>query len=330
MAVPFKQITDRAHSAARWRDEALPKGGPWGTIVEVWRAARRHRTTGHAAEMAFFAVLTLVPSTIAVGSALGLSERLVSAGVVAKAEEAASDAVRVLMGPQLADNVITPFVHAQLTQPHRDVALGALLIAWWLSSHLFMATSHALDDCYGVRDHRPTFVQRFIALGFGLASVAVVAVTAEMMVSGPLGELTGDPARTLGIEGAYQGVWSVVRWPIGFALVVGFLICLYRFSANVRHHWRDCLPGALAGAALWISAAVVFRLTAGARDWSGVASNDPSVTLIGQAVNAVVSTVLWAYLASIAILLGGELNAVLRERRARSSRFESIARPGIG
>ena len=243
MAVPFRQIADRAHSAARWRDEALPTGGRWGTLVEVWRAAKRHRTTGHAAEMAFFAVLTLVPSTIAVGSALGLSERLVSAGVVAKAEQAASDAVRVLMGPQLADDVITPFVHAQLTQPHRDVALGALLIAWWLSSHLFMATSHALDDCYGVRDHRPTLVQRFIALAFGLASVAVVAVTAEMMVSGPLGELTGDPARTLGIEGAYEGVWSIVRWPIGFALVVGFLICLYRFSANVRHHWRDCLPG---------------------------------------------------------------------------------------
>ena len=44
-------------------------------------------------------------------------------------------------------------------------------------------------------------------------------------------------------------------------------------------------------------------------------SSDPSVTLIGQAVNAVVSTVLWAYLASIAILLGGELNAALRARR---------------
>ena len=65
-----------------------------------------------------------------------------------------------------------------------------------------------------------------------------------------------------------------------------------------------------------ISAAVAFRLTAGVRDWSGVASNDPSVTLIAQAVNAVVSTVLWAYLASVAILLGGELNAVLRARRA--------------
>lgn len=31
-------------------------------------------------------------------------------------------------------------------------------------------------------------------------------------------------------------------------------------------------------------------------------------------VNAVIATVLWAYFASIAILLGGEFNAVLRRR----------------
>ena len=107
----------------------------------------------------------------------------------------------------------------------------------------------------------------------------------------------------------------MVRWPFGFVLVVVFLVCLYRFSANVQHCWRDCLPGALVGACLWISAAVAFRLTSGMRDFTGVAGGDPSVALIGQAVNAVVSTVLWAYLASIAILLGGELNAFLRTRR---------------
>ena len=305
---------------ARWREEALSPARPWSLLVEVWRGAREHRTTGHAAEMAFFAVLTLVPSTIAVGSMLGVSERIVGTDPVAKAEAASTDAVRVLMGPDLTDVVIAPFVHAQLTQPHQDVALGALLIAWWLSSHLFMATGHALDYAYGVRERRPTVVQRFIALGFALGSVAVVAVTVEMMVSGPLGELTGYPARTLGIEGPYSTLWTVVRWPIGFALVVGFLVCLYRFSANVPHRWRQCLPGAVVGAVLWIGAAVVFRLTAGVRDWSGVASNDPSVTLIGQAVNAVVSTVVWAYLASIAILLGGELNAALRSRSAASQR----------
>jgi hypothetical protein len=48
----------------------------------------------------------------------------------------------------------------------------------------------------------------------------------------------------------------------------------------------------------------------------GVAADDPTVAIIGQAVNAVVATVLWAYLASVAILVGGELNVELRAGRA--------------
>ena len=54
--------------------------GPRRPCLRVARESVEHRTTGHAAEMAFFAVLTLVPSTIAVGSMLGLSERLIGEG----------------------------------------------------------------------------------------------------------------------------------------------------------------------------------------------------------------------------------------------------------
>jgi uncharacterized BrkB/YihY/UPF0761 family membrane protein len=52
----------------------------WSVPIRAGLAAKAHRTTGHAAEMAFFAVLTLVPSTVAVGSVLGLSEGLIGAG----------------------------------------------------------------------------------------------------------------------------------------------------------------------------------------------------------------------------------------------------------
>ena len=81
---------------------------------------------------------------------------------------------------------------------------------------------------------------------------------------------------------------------------------------------RDCLPGACAGAVLWILAAAAFRLAAtlGLHSSAGVAADDPTVAIIGQAVNAVVATVLWAYLASVAILVGGELNVELRAGRA--------------
>src|SRR5690349_9739396 len=87
-------------------NEESDRRSVWATVMRVVRSARLHRTTGHAAEMAFFAVLTLVPSTVAVGSALGLSKHLVGAGAVAEAERAVNGAVRALMGPTLADSVI--------------------------------------------------------------------------------------------------------------------------------------------------------------------------------------------------------------------------------
>ena len=264
MGVPLNRIPDRARSVTRWRERALAPGRRVVAAVEVWRGTKAHRTTGHAAEMAFFAVLTLVPSTIAVGSALGLSkhDRRRRARCRRPRRPRATRCASS-WGPELADDVITPFVHAQLTQPHRDVALGALLIAWWLSSHLFMATGHALDDCYGVRDHRPTFVQRCIALAFALGSVAVVAVTVEMMVSGPL----GDADRRSGADARDRG--RLQRGVVGAALadrararrrVPHLPLSLQRQRAPLAG--ATACPGRSSGAVLWISAAVVFRLTA--------------------------------------------------------------------
>jgi uncharacterized BrkB/YihY/UPF0761 family membrane protein len=79
------------------------------------------------------------------------------------------------------------------------------------------------------------------------------------------------------------------------------------------------VPGAVVGAVLWIMAAIAFRLAteAGIRFASGVTTADPRVTLIGESVSAVVATALWAYLASISILLGGELNALLAAGKAQ-------------
>ena len=125
-----------------------------------------------------------------------------------EAENAVVDAVvRALMGPELTDTVIAPFVHAQLPQPSGGVALGGLLIAWWLSSHLFESTGHALDAAYGVEDGRTTSCGGCIALAFALGSVLLVAVSVELMVLGPLGDPQGGLSRRLGLGEVYSVVW---------------------------------------------------------------------------------------------------------------------------
>jgi membrane protein len=299
----------------QWEKDQLRPGSHWRFMMRVLRAAKVHRTNGHAAEMAFFAVLTLVPSTIAVGSAIGLSKELLGGSVAREAENAFVDAVSTLMGPELADTVIAPFVHAQLQQANGGVALGGLLLAWWLSSHLFESTGHALDAIYEVEDSRTTLAERMLALAFALVSVVLVAATVEMMILGPLGDPESGLSKWMGLSEVYSFVWSVVRWPLLLALVVAFLGCLYRFTPNVRHGWRENLPGAIVGATLWILAAAVFRLAAPLTVRPTITTEDPTVVIISQSVNAVVATVLWAYLASAAILLGGEVNALRRQRR---------------
>lgn len=196
--------------------------------------------------MSFFALLTLVPSTVAVGAALSFLERFVGPQRIARGQDEAVAALRVLMSPRLTDEVIAPFVRAQLSQQRGGVALGGLVLTWWLSSHLFTSTSHALDRAYGVTDRRPTLTRRFIALGFALASVVVVALTLGILVVGPLG---GGPdiAERLGLGRAIALTWSIARWPALLLILIGFLVCLHRFSPNVEHSWKDCVPGAALG-----------------------------------------------------------------------------------
>jgi membrane protein len=316
-ATPLEQ----ALAWAERRPERIRGYNPWQLTVRLLHAATRHRITGPAAEMSFFALLTLVPSTVAVGAALGFVERIVGPEKIARGQDAAITAVRSLMSPRLADGVVDPFVRAQLSQRQGSTALGGLLLTWWLASRLFTATSCALDAAHGRTYRGPTIVQRFIALGFAFASVVVVVLTLGMMVDAPFVDERRDLAAQFGVGHEVAIAWEIGRWPALLVVLAAFLVCLYRFAASVKRPWRQCLPGAVAGVVLWILAAVAFRiyLALGRGAPTGVVVNDTNVVVIGRAVGAVVATVLWTYFSSIAILLGNELNAELARLRGGSA-----------
>jgi membrane protein len=288
-----------------------------GLMVAISRSAVRHRTTGHAAEMSFFAMLALVPATVTVGAAMHLVARAAGVQSEVREREAAVASIRWIIGPGLGQSIIVPFVRAQLTQAHGGVALGGLLITWWLFSHLFESTSHALDTAYGVEDHRRSPVRRAIALTYSLSAVSAITLTLAVMSAAPLGFSSGPG--TSALPHMAQIIWTVARWPLLALVVLLTLTCLYRYRPDVRHSFRNCLPGALLGVGLWSGLVVGFRyyLALGFGAPTGVLSDDPRVTLIGQAVASVVGTSFLFYLASGAVLLGAELNAALIARRGR-------------
>jgi membrane protein len=318
LGVAVATTSDRVLAWAEQRRERVFGHNPWQLAVHVVRTALRHRVTGPAAEMSFFAMLTLVPLTVAVGAALGVIQRIVGPEKVARGQDAAISVVRVVISPRLTDGVIDPFVRAQLNQQKGGAALGGLLLTWWLASRLFAATSRALDTAYHDRHQRLSVSQRLIALAFAFVSVVVVVLTLGIMVDAPFLDEQRDLARQFGVSRALVTAWYIGRWPVVLLVLVGFLLCLYRFAPSVRHAWRHLLPGAVLGVVLWILAAVAFRiyLAFGGGDPTGVFVQNARVVIIGQAVGALVATVLWTYFSSVAILIGNELNAELARLRA--------------
>jgi len=307
---------DRILAWAERRPQRILGYNPWHLAAHVVRASLRHRVTGPAAEMSFFAMLTLVPLTVAVGAALGQIQRFVGPEKIARGQDAAISVVRVVISPRLTDGVIDPFIRAQLSQQRGGAAIGGLLLTWWLAGRLFAATSRALDSAYHDRHQRLSVTQRLIALGFAFVSVAVVVLTLGILVDAPF--MDEDVAVQIGVSRALVAVWYVGRWPVVLLVLGAFLLCLYRFAPSVKHAWRHLVPGVVLGVLGWIVAAVGFRiyLAFGSGAPTGVVVNNAQVVLIGRAVGAVVATVLWTYFSSIAILVGNELNAELARLRA--------------
>jgi membrane protein len=308
---------DRVLAWAARRRQRVFGYNPWQLGAHVLRTVLRHRVTGPAAEMSFFAMLTLVPLTVAVGAALGQIQRFVGPEKIARGQDAAISLVRVVISPRLTDGVVDPFVRAQLSQQKGGAALGGLLLTWWLAGRLFAATSRALDTAYEERHRRLSVQQRLIALGFAFGSVVVVVMTLGILVDAPFLDEHRTLAAQAGVSQALVTAWYLGRWPVVLCVLGVFLLCLYRFAPSVRHAWRHLVPGAVLGVLLWILAAVAFRiyLALGSGAPTGVVVNDAKVVIIGQAVGAVVATVLWTYFSSVAILVGNELNAELARMR---------------
>lgn len=309
---------DRALAWACDRPERIAGYNPWEVVVRLWHEVINDRVTGLAAEMAFFAILSLLPLLVAVGAGLGYLERIIGGDAVARAETAVIDGVAVVFGPELTGDAIAPFVRGLLSEERGGLAIGSLLVTAYLASRVFTATIRALDLAYDIEDRRGLLVQRGLAVLFAFGAVIVFVLMLAFMVVGPMlggGQLL---AERLGLGDAFAFAWSVGRWPLLVMLVVGFLSVLYRLGPHVDNRWRDCLPGAVLGVLLWVLVTLGFRLyleAGGGPQTPQFGEDEAALRVAGQLVGAVVASVLWLYLSSVAMLVGGELNAELATLR---------------
>lgn len=100
---------------------------------------------------------------------------------------------------------------------------------------------------------------------------------------------------------------------------VTFLTFLFRYAPNVAHHWRRCLPGAVIGSLGLLLVSTGFTLYVRAFAPNPLAADAADAAVVraaAQMLSLVLAGVLWLWLGSIVVLLGGIVNAELDEERA--------------
>jgi membrane protein len=272
---------------------------------EVVDEAGRDRVLGLAAETAFFSVLSLFPGLLIATGLLSLLGLFMGEEGAERVEQRVTETLDLILTEQASDTVEA--VEGLFDGSYGGLLTFASLGALVTISGAWAVLVEALNLAYNTEERRSWWRRRLLGLALGLATVLVVVVALAVVVVGPLFGRGEQLADFIGLGKVFQVSWDLLRLPLLFATLTAWLMLVYHVAPNRRTPWNHGLPGALATAVLWLVATIGFHLylrIAGGRN--------PVLGAFGG--GAIV--MMWVYLLSVALLLGGELNEVLARRRA--------------
>jgi membrane protein len=269
------------------------------SVVARWLRAAHDALLGEmqvlAAGTALFAILATVPTLAAVVGVYGLiADPHAIHGHLRGLESVLPPEVVVFIGDQL---------ERQATRSSGELGFAlatSFVVAVYSARGAARALIAVLNRAYRVRERRR--VVHKILISLAMASVTLVGL---MLMFGVVVALPGIVA-LFHLRG--MGVVGWLRWPLLMAILYAALLLLYRYGPSPRplgterHLW----PGALTATLLLVI------VSWGLSQWVERVSN---YALFYGAFGSVVVVLLWFYLSTISLVLGGFINAEL-ERHA--------------
>jgi membrane protein len=211
------------------------------SLVTIYNDVYDEHLFVFAAGLSYYFVLSLFPLLVSMASLLayvpiphlfegllGLMARLVPGD-----------------GMSLVRNIVSDVTNHK----HHFVTLGLVFTIWTASSG-FAAIIDGLDVVYRVRETRPVWKTRPIALGLTLLAGSLLLVAVGLMVEGTyLGIWFTD---RFDFNPAIFATWRYLRWGIATAFAVLAVELLYHFGPDVKHRFRESLAGAIVAVMTWI------------------------------------------------------------------------------
>jgi membrane protein len=200
---------------------------------------------------------------------------------------------------------------------HAHFLTLGLVFTIWTASSGFAAIIDGLDVVYRVRETRPVWKTRPLAMALTLVAGSLLLLALVLMIEGTHFGIWATSRFQL--NPAALATWRYLRWGIAIASAMFAVELLYHFGPDLKQRFRDSLPGAIIAVMSWIG--LSYLLGSYFRHFDSL---DNTYGPLGAAIGLYI----WFYLSGLTILLGGEINVLLCQSRARRTlRSSSVADP---
>lgn len=301
---PARHTTDPAqmHDASRGRQADAPGEIPakgWKDIlIRTGKEFSEDQVPMIAAGITFYTLLAMFPALAAFVALYGLFADVVEA-------QRHLQTLSVIVPPDMLD-----FLGEQMIRisSERDGGLSltfitGLLLSIWSANGATKAMITGLNIAYEETEKRKfvakTGTSLAFTLGFLVFGIFAFAVIAAVPAAEPF----------IGSAAATMIRW--ITWPILLAVLGLGLALLYRFGpSRDRVTWRWITWGSAVALVLWVAASAGFSI---------YVANFAHYEKTYGSLGAVIGFMMWVWLSSQVILLGGELNSEIEHQTAKDT-----------
>jgi membrane protein len=274
----------------------------------VWAEIQDDEVTERAAALSYYFLFALFPALLFLVAMLGflplagLQERL-----IAYAREVLPPGAGATMERTL-DEVIG-------TRRPTLLSIG-VFVTLWAGSNGLASVMSALNVVYDIKEQRPWWKRRMLAILLTIAFSGFIVAALVLLVFGP--RIGGVLASWLGLGELFTVLWNVVSIPIVIVCgLIGIQLVYYLAPADKRG-WRWITPGGALALGLWLA------MSFGLRMYVNYFGNYSATY---GSIGGVILLMLWLYLTSVVLLIGGEVDAeIMAASHGRAARHDAKLR----
>lgn len=191
------------------------------------------------------------------------------------------------------------------------LSLG-LLGTIWSASNGVNAIVKSLNKSYGLEETRPFFIVRGLSVVFTILIIVLFVIALVLPV---FGEQIGILLFSfLGLDEMFLLVWNSIRFTIPPLIIFVVLTALYWLVPNEKLYLKSVIPGGIFAALGWILVSLGF---------SFYVSNFANYTATYGSLGAIIVLMMWLYFSGTILMIGGQINAVMQERKERMEAKEA-------